>query len=154
MNTYRIRRGTPCDVRRLGDRDWRAHVCSNDSEVRDQTSYAQTEHWVFLAQGWEIRVRVRFLEVVTRAGDEQHFGVTGTREGLTPKQRAAVRDHLACWLKCALPTESPVFHHGGCVGADRHVHNVIREVWGRVARIVIHPASDQPESLCDWSDAD
>jgi hypothetical protein len=26
VNTYRIRRGTPCDVRRLGSRDWRARL--------------------------------------------------------------------------------------------------------------------------------
>jgi hypothetical protein len=154
VNIYKLCRGTPCDVRRAGETNWRAHVCSTETELTDRLANPHSEHWLFHTGGWEIRVRVPFLSVLARTADELHYGVTGTREGLTSAQRSAVREYMAGFLKIVLPYHSLVFHHGGCVGADRHVHNVVREVWGKVARIVVHPASDQPETLCDWTDAD
>lgn len=76
-------------------------------------------------------------------------GVTGTRDGMTKPQLAAVRRHAEA---CA-PIAPVVLHTGGCVGADRQFHDVFRDVFADL-RIVTHPASGLPEELCDWSDAD
>jgi hypothetical protein len=149
----RLGRGTPCDVRRIGERRWRSHVCSTATVLENRVLYCHSLHWVYRHDGWEIRVAPVFLE---RRSDEPnptfHVGITGTRAGLTTIQAAALREHLRAWMLHALAI--PTFHHGGCVGADRAAHNLVREVYGRMSRIVVHPASDQPDSLTDWTDAD
>ncbi len=154
MLTVRLRRGTPCEVRSIGGR-WRPHICAHESSFTfaDRKIYNDTPHWVFEAESWQIRVALPMLERVDSDPGKWHVGITGTREGLTAQQRTEVRWHLGQWLIFALDGV-PTFHHGGCIGADRDFHQAVRDVYGRVARIIIHPASDQPERLCDWADAD
>ena len=157
MSIYRLRRGTPCEVRRPGA-DWRAHTASETTEFRfcDRVSYDASPHWVFAKGGWEVRVRVPALECThfdELANEPWRIGITGTREGLTREQRDALADHLRRWLLFSIQGV-PEFHHGGATGADRHAHNVVREVYGVTARVVVHPASDLPEPPTDWTDAD
>ena len=44
-----------------------------------------------------------------------HIGITGTRAGCTPQQRAAVKDHMAYWWDRDEPVS---FHFGDCIGVD------------------------------------
>jgi len=106
-------------------------------------------------EGWEVRVAPGHLEAAFPAAttSETHIGITGTRAGCTQQQTEAIRAHLIQTV-LACYAGPPTFHHGGCVGADRDLHRLVREVWGRTVRIVIHPAIDQPAGLCDWTDAD
>lgn len=62
-------------------------------------------------------------------------GFTGTRDGMTEPQLAAVI--LLCTVKFENTGE---FHHGACVGADSQLHNLVVE--NHSARIVIHPPTD------------
>ncbi len=56
-------------------------------------------------------------------------GFTGTREGLTPAQHAA----LIAWFEVRPPG---VLHHGDCVGADAGAHETaLRRGW----RVEVHP---------------
>lgn len=153
MSVFRLRRGIPCDVRRPGALRWRPHVCAAVTELTAQIPYAQTDHWVFVADGWEVRIAPALLEVLARAGETRAFGLTGTRGGMARRQWAAVREHFM-WMMRHQTGGTFEFHHGGCVGADRDFHKVVRGFWGATARVVIHPAAGVPESLCDWSDAD
>lgn len=58
-------------------------------------------------------------------------GFTGTREGMTLRQKAYVRD--------ALNLLEPVeVHHGDCIGADAEFHALCKDSWP----VVIHPPSD------------
>ena len=61
-------------------------------------------------------------------------GFTGTRDGLTCEQHAA----LCEWVKARKVTE---FHHGCCVGADSEAFDVFHK-WAPGVKIVAHP----PES--------
>ncbi len=61
------------------------------------------------------------------------FGFTGTKKGMTQRQRATVR-YLFCELQL---TE---LHHGDCEGADRQAHNL---AWLLNAHLVIHLPSDE-----------
>lgn len=55
------------------------------------------------------------------------YGFTGTQAGMTPAQRAAVREIVAG------ATEA---HHGDCVGADEQFHSICR---GLGIPVVLHP---------------
>lgn len=67
-------------------------------------------------------------------------GFTGTREGMTPEQRIALRYLLLEHL----PKE---VHHGDCLGADSEFHNAAIALCCPV--IVIHPPSNnQLRAFC------
>lgn len=71
------------------------------------------------------------------------IGLTGTRAGMTPEQKASFTRLLCVDLKDG-DTE---FHHGDCVGADADGHHI---AWHAGARIVIHPPSDPTwRAWCD-----
>lgn len=57
-------------------------------------------------------------------------GFTGTQQGLTLKQRQALRE-----LLLSLPIDE--FHHGDCIGADAAAHSMVRS---HAAHIVAHPS--------------
>ncbi len=62
------------------------------------------------------------------------LGFTGTRHGMTPSQLVSV----GILFKVYAPELE--LHHGDCVGADEHAHDLA----GRVnARRVVHPPTDQ-----------
>lgn len=66
------------------------------------------------------------------------IGFSGTRRGMSPAQMATVRELLTRLQ----PTE---VHHGDCVGADAHFHNIVRSLYEpEVCPIVIHPGPDGP----------
>jgi len=60
-------------------------------------------------------------------------GFTGTREGLTAKQKVLYLGTLKQKLKC---TE---LHHGMCYGADEQAHRMA--ILNGVPRIVMHPST-------------
>lgn len=61
------------------------------------------------------------------------LGFTGTRKGLTPKQRESLEFFFACMIQQHGDIE---LHHGDCVGADCHAHEM---ALARNFSIVIHP---------------
>lgn len=64
------------------------------------------------------------------------IGFTGTKEGTTRKQHAALYEVI----QSLLPDE---FHHGDCVGADEEAHKVVCEVMlVRPGHIFLHPPLD------------
>lgn len=80
------------------------------------------------------------------------LGFTGTRRGISDKQREAFRELL--W--CQMPVE---LHHGDCVGADAATHYAFCEYLhteGSVGeRIFTHPPDSDSmragvSSLADW----
>ncbi len=69
-------------------------------------------------------------------------GFTGTRNGMTPRQGAGVRNLLTTFLE----RDAVTLVHGDCIGADAEVHAIaleLRELGGPI-RIEIHP--------CDFPD--
>lgn len=62
------------------------------------------------------------------------LGVTGTQEGMSVAQRKAVIQ----WLQDLGPTSA---HHGGCIGVDEEVHELLIKVCANCI-INVHPASD------------
>lgn len=60
------------------------------------------------------------------------LGVTGSRDGITRRQRDALRRYLK--LACEL-------HHGDCRGVDEAAH--FAALSAKVARIIIHPPTDK-----------
>lgn len=62
------------------------------------------------------------------------IGFTGTRKGMTAKQRK----EIILQLSAVRPQE---FHHGDCVGADHDAHAIIR-THCPAATIVLHPPKD------------
>jgi hypothetical protein len=61
-------------------------------------------------------------------------GFTGTRRGMTPDQRSAVRLALR-----EFAADGSEFHHGDCVGADEEAAAIARELG---YKIVGHPPSN------------
>jgi len=74
------------------------------------------------------------------------IGFTGTREGMTLRQRMTfarlVTGLAGGWFNNH--TEAFEFHHGCCVGADGQAHHILEEVFGiEFVKIHLHPPSDQ-----------
>jgi len=61
------------------------------------------------------------------------IGFTGTRQGMTPLQRAGV----AALLQQVAGAGGFIAHHGDCVGADAEFHDLCREM--PQSFIVVHP---------------
>jgi hypothetical protein len=72
-------------------------------------------------------------EGVRHQGEDRamKLGFTGTREGMTDKQRREFTQLIAQ----KQPTE---FHHGDCIGSDEQARNIVRDVAPK-CRIVVHP---------------
>lgn len=64
-------------------------------------------------------------------------GFTGTREGMTPQQKDALRGLLADTILVHGYVE---FHHGDCVGADADAHDIVAAFPCR--SIIVHPPTD------------
>lgn len=62
-------------------------------------------------------------------------GFTGTREGMTPRQRAFVMSALQGWQATGVLAEA---HHGDCEGADEQFHGLCRQLG---VPVVLHPPS-------------
>jgi hypothetical protein len=57
------------------------------------------------------------------------IGFTGTRRGMTPEQKRALRELLSAYHEVVL-------HHGDCIGADAEAHDIAIAIgWA----VVIHP---------------
>ena len=56
-------------------------------------------------------------------------GMTGSRDGLSTKQKALCKEFLET-------LEATEFHHGDCVGADAKTHKIARELG---LYIIVHP---------------
>lgn len=65
------------------------------------------------------------------------IGFTGTRKGLTPKQKEALSEALR-GMKISEAGASE-FHHGDCLGADDDADEIVRDLH---IPIIIHPPSD------------
>lgn len=73
------------------------------------------------------------------------LGFTGTRQGLTQTQRAALLRSLRKTLDVTASGLHQTVHHGLCVGADEEFHFLIRSLFFKVI-IVGHPGA-VPERL-------
>lgn len=71
------------------------------------------------------------------------LGITGTRNGMRPKQQQMVRSIVGFLL----PDEA---HHGDCVGADAEFHDIVREITQAV--IVVHPPLNKSHVACKEGD--
>lgn len=73
-------------------------------------------------------------------------GITGTREGATEAQLAAL-------IRILLATDATSMHHGDCIGADRQAH-VIGKARGMY--ICIYPPIDpKSRAFCtDWDECE
>ncbi|KKK99140.1 hypothetical protein LCGC14_2635740 [marine sediment metagenome] len=60
-------------------------------------------------------------------------GFTGTRNGMTKKQKEAFKDII-------ILLEIDEFHHGDCIGADFSAHEIIKEINTNI-KVIIHPPS-------------
>lgn len=70
-----------------------------------------------------------------------HVGFSGTRKGMSDKQKSAFQILLA----------GDVLHHGDCVGADADAHQIARRSSG--ISIELHPPSDDKlRAFCDWDE--
>jgi hypothetical protein len=68
-------------------------------------------------------------EKINRRDVLMRIGFTGTRQGMTERQKIAVRDLLASYAGATL-------HHGDAVGADAEAHDIALALG---CAIVIHP---------------
>ena len=60
----------------------------------------------------------------------KHIGFTGTRHGLSARQRMLLR-------KLLKESDATHFHHGGCVGADEEAHAIAKTAG---MTVVAHPS--------------
>jgi len=67
---------------------------------------------------------------------ERHIGFTGTREGMTEYQKAALRKLLSLAVNDSIEPQTVVFHHGDCKGADAEAHEIALELG---CEVIIHP---------------
>jgi hypothetical protein len=65
------------------------------------------------------------------------LGFTGTREGLTERQKERLRELMSF---CLMTEEITEAHHGDCVGGDEQFHGLALEL--EIPKIVIHPPID------------
>ena len=68
-------------------------------------------------------------EKINRRDVLMRIGFTGTRQGMTERQRSAVRDLLASYA-------GTILHHGDAIGADAEAHDIALALG---CAIVIHP---------------
>lgn len=61
-----------------------------------------------------------------------NYGFTGTRAGMTDRQKFALAVIIGDGTSCG-----GEFHHGGCRGADLEAHKIV----GCFARRIVHPGS-------------
>lgn len=74
-----------------------------------------------------------------------HLGFTGTREGMTAEQIAAVTSLVRSMLRTY---GELVAHHGDCIGADSDFHHICRS---NGVPIHLHPPSnDAMRASCDF----
>lgn len=79
----------------------------------------------------------------------KHVGFTGTRLGMTPIQKGAVKRVLesiithgsVSFVDDVEKQYVVIAHHGDCVGADEDFHKIAEKL--QVKKIVIHPAEDE-----------
>lgn len=70
------------------------------------------------------------------------LGFTGTRQGMTGKQRASLADHLERKVQ-----RFACLHHGDCVGSDAEAHEIARRLG---LYIVGHPPlNTKMRAYCD-----
>jgi hypothetical protein len=67
------------------------------------------------------------------------IGFTGSRQGMTPAQKAALRELLEERLPLELDHDDASFHHGDCVGADAEAHDIAAAL---DYLVTVHPPSD------------
>lgn len=63
------------------------------------------------------------------------IGFTGTREGMSEKQKEAFAEYISSQT-------FQEFHHGDCIGSDKEAHDIVvklREDTGKKIKIVLHP---------------
>jgi len=70
-----------------------------------------------------------------RADHRQVVGFSGTRAGMTPPQKRAIRELIE-------NTEIREVHHGDCAGADVTLHDMLIVMQARAFEIVVHPPED------------
>jgi len=76
-----------------------------------------------------------------------HIGFTGTRHGMTSKQKAS----LNSVLKTIVEDGGVVyFHHGDCIGADEQAHDIAGKLG---CTIIIHPPEiDKARAFCETAE--
>jgi hypothetical protein len=80
------------------------------------------------------------------------LGFTGTRDGLTDKQKMALMKEVLLDHEHEGIEEA---HHGACVGADHQFHDLLVWLIGK-HRLILHPPTNQsmmPVLLMRWPEA-
>ncbi len=83
------------------------------------------------------------MVIVLREVD--HVGYTGTRHGMTERQKALIGEFLRIRRRDALVSW---FHHGDCVGGDAEAHQL---AWESGYKIIIHPPTNEiHRAFCNY----
>ena len=64
----------------------------------------------------------------------KHLGITGTRKGMTERQK----DMLAHLIAVCVPHQFYTFHDGDCVGVDIEAR---RMAWDWTYKLIVHPST-------------